>query len=379
MLKIGILGGGNGAFITAADLALKGFNVNLCESLKFESTINLAKKQGGINLEIRANVGLKGGFAKLNKIGTDIKELMADRDIIFVVVPAFAQKIFAECGAETFSPEQIIVLEPGNFGGSLEFAKILKDKGVKKLPILVEFECMIYSGFKNDSGSVWVSGYKEGLKMAAYPGNLTDKALAILSDVYPKLLPADNILETGLSNGNSVLHAPILALNAGWAEQPEMEEFLFYWQGCTESVGRVVEGVENERLDLGKALGVKLSPTKEVLLKYYGHQGAKGETLSEVLRSNPAYEWDYTPKTLQHRFFLEDIPYGMVPMEELGKLVGVRTPLITAIIEIGSRLANKDFRSEARDFNKLGLKGLDKKELLEKVYTGGNNRAFFDQ
>jgi len=34
MLKIGILGGGNGAFITAADLALKGFNVNLCESRK---------------------------------------------------------------------------------------------------------------------------------------------------------------------------------------------------------------------------------------------------------------------------------------------------------------------------------------------------------
>ena len=238
MLKIGILGGGNGAFITAADLALKGFNVNLCESANFESTINLAKKQGGINLEIRANVGLKGGFAKLSKIGTDIKELMTDRDIIFLVVPAFAQKIFAEWGAETFSSKQIIVLEPGNFGGSLEFAKILKDKGVKKLPILVEFECMIYSGFKNDSGSVWVSGYKEGLKMAAYPGKFTDFALKKLIKVYPKLLPADNIIETGLSNGNSVLHAPILALNAGWAEQPEME-FLFYWQGCTEAVGRV--------------------------------------------------------------------------------------------------------------------------------------------
>jgi len=369
MLTIGVLGGGNGAFITAADLALKGFNVNLCESPKFKSNINLAKRQGGINLEIRANVGLKGGFAKLNKIGTDIKELMTDRNIIFVVVPAFAQKIFAECGAETFSPEQIIVLEPGNFGGSIEFAKILKDKGVKKLPILVEFECMIYSGFKNDSGSVWVSGYKEGLKMAAYPGKLTDKALAVLSNVYPKLERTSSILETGLSNGNSVLHAPILALNAGWVEQPEME-FLFYWQGCTSSVGRVVEGVENERLALGKALGVKLSPIKELLLKYYGHQGAKGETLTEVLRSNPAYEWDYAPKTLQHRFFLEDIPYGMIPMEDLGKLVGVKTPLITAIIEIGSRLANENFRVNARNFKKLGLKGLNKEELLERVYIG---------
>ena len=369
MLKIGILGGGNGAFITAADLALKGFNVNLCESVKFESTINLAKKQGGINLEIRANVGLEGGFAKLNKVGTDIKELMADRDIIFLVVPAFAQKIFAEWGAETFSSKQIIVLEPGNFGGSLEFAKILKDKGVKKLPILVEFECMIYSGFKNDSGSVWVSGYKEGLKMAAYPGKFTDFALKKLIKVYPKLLPADNIIETGLSNGNSVLHAPILALNAGWAEQPEME-FLFYWQGCTEAVGRVVEGVENERLTLGKALGVKLSPIKELLLKYYGHQGAEGKTLTEVLRSNPVYEWDYAPKTLQHRFFLEDIPYGMVPMESLGKILKIKIPLITAMIEIASLLTNKDLRSEGRDLGKLGLNGLDKEEILERIQIG---------
>ena len=370
MLKIGVLGGGNGAFITAADLALKGFNVNLCELPKFGSNINLAKSQGGIDLEVRGNVGLRGGFAKLNKIGTDIKELMADRDIIFVVVPAFAQKIFAEWGAETFSPEQIIVLEPGNFGGSLEFAEILKKRCInKKLPILVEFECMIYSGFKNDSGSVWVSGYKEGLKAAAYPGNLTDKALAVLSNVYPKLDRASSILETGLSNGNSVLHAPILALNAGWAEQSEME-FLFYWQGCTPSVGRVVEGVENERLALGKALGVKLSPIKELLLKYYGHQGAKGETLSEVLRSNPVYKWDYAPKTLQHRFFLEDIPYGMIPMESLGKTLKVPTPLITAIIEIASRLTNKDFRSEGRDLRKLGLQDICKEDLLERVRTG---------
>lgn len=369
MLTIGVLGGGNGAFITAADLALKGFNVNLCESPKFESNINLAKRQGGINLEIRANVGLKGGFAKLNKIGTDIKELMTDRNIIFIVVPAFAQKIFAEWGSETFSPEQIIVLEPGNFGGAIEFAEILKDEGIKKLPILVEFECMIYSGFKNDSGSVWVSGYKEGLKTAAYPGKLTDKALAVLSNVYPKLERSSSILETGLSNGNSVLHAPILALNAGWAEQPEME-FLFYWQGCTEAVGRVVEGVENERLALGKALGINLSPIKELLLKYYGHQGAKGETLTEVLRLNPAYEWDYAPKTLQHRFFLEDIPYGMIPMESLGKTLKVPTPLITAIIEIASRLTNKDFRSEGRDLRKLGLQGICKEDLLERVRTG---------
>ena len=80
---------------------------------------------------------------------------------------------------------------------------------------------------------------------------------------------------------------------------------------------------------------------------------------------------------MNHRFFIEDIPYGMIPMEEVGKLVDVRTPLITAVIEIGSRLANENFRVNARDFKKLGLKGLNKEELLEKIYTGGEDQAFF--
>jgi len=175
-----------------------------------------------------------------------------------------------------------------------------------------------------------------------------------------------------------VLHAPILALNAGWAEQPEMK-FQFYWQGCTEAVGRVLEGVEKERIALGSAIGAKLTPSRDTLLKWYGHQGASGDNIAEVCRTNLAYKWDYAPKIMNHRFFIEDIPYGMIPMEEVGKLVDVRTPLITAVIEIGSRLANENFRVNARDFKKLGLKGLNKKELLEKIYTGGEDKAFFTE
>jgi len=376
MLKIGILGGGNGAFITAADLTLRGFNVNICEVPKFEKNITLAKKRQEIKLEIKGNPGLKGGIAKLNKVTTDIKEAIEDRDIIFVIVPAFAQKVFAEIGADFFNPNQLVVLEPGNFGGSIEFANILISKGVKILPTLVESECMIYSGFKNDSGSVWVSGYKDGMKIAAYPGKFTDKALAALKEIYPKLERTNNILETGLSNINTVLHAPILALNAGWAEQPGVK-FQFYWQGCTETVGRVVETIEQERIEIGKAIGVNLTPSRDILLKWYGHQGASGDNIAEVCRTNLAYKWDYAPNTMKHRFFMEDIPYGMIPMEEVGKLVNVRTPLITAVIEIGSLLANEKFRAIARNFEKLGLQGLNKEKLLEKMYTGGEDQAFF--
>lgn len=376
MLKIAVLGGGNGAYITAADLALQGFDVNICEFPQFGESLALAKEQGGIHLEIKGNPGLEGGFAKLNKVTTDIKEAISDRDVIFLVVPAFAQSIFAEFAAQELSPEQIVVLEPGNFGGSLEFTEILKKKGLKRLPTLVEFECMIYSGFKENSGSVWVSGFKKGLKMAAYPGNLTGRAFEVLQKIYPHLEATENIIETGLSNINTVVHAPIFALNAGWAQQPDTE-FLFYWEGCTEAVGRVVEGIEAERMALGEALGVKLRPSRETLIIWYGHQGASGETLTEVLATNPAYEWDYTPKDMKHRFFLEDIPYGMIPMESIGTILQIPTPLTTAIIEIGSSLSDEKIRESARDLRKFGLQNVSKDELLEKMKTGGEDRELF--
>jgi len=370
MLKIGVLGGGNGAFITAADLALRGFDVNICEAPGFERNIALAKEKGKIKLEVRGNLPIKSGFAKINKITTDIKEAVKDRDIIFVVVPAFAQKIFAEWGAEIFSPEQIIVLEPGNFGGSLEFAEILKKKCVnKKLPIFVEFECMIYSGFKNDSGSVWVSGYKKNLKVATYPGEFINEIFPKLISIYPDLEKASNVLETGLSNTNATLHAPILALNSGWVEHKD-KNFLFYWEGCSPAVARVAEKIDLERLLIGKELGINLISTKDIIIKWYEYQGAKGNTLYEVLSKNPAYEWDYAPKTFQHRFFLEDVPYGMIPMENLGKILKVKTPLITAIIEIASRLTNQDLRSEGRDLRSLGLQDVCKEKLLERVRIG---------
>ena len=376
MLKIAILGGGNGAFITAADLALKGFDINLYEAPKLEKNIELAKEKGGIDLEIRGNPGLKGGFAKLNKISTDIKEAIHDRDVIFIIVPAFAQKIFAELLAEALSPEQMVVLEPGNFGGSLEFVEILKAKGLKKMPLLVELECMIYSGFKKDSGAVWVSGFKNGLKGAAYPGRFTERALELLLEIYPGLDNGGTILETGLSNINTVVHAPILTLNAGWTEHTK-GEFLFYWEGLTPAVGRVVEAVEEERMALGRELGIHLTASKDMLIKWYGHQGAKGDTLSEVMRTNPAYKWDYAPPTMQHRFFLEDIPYGMILMEAIGEIIGVNTPIITSIINLSLKLTNKDLRSEARNLHKLGLENLTKKNLLERVNTGGKDELLF--
>ncbi len=368
-LEITVLGGGNGAFITAADLKLKGHGVTLCELPHLEKNIEGVLKSRTIELQIVGNPGMKGGLARLDQVTTDMKEALSGAEVILMVVPAFAQRPFAEACAPYLRDGQVVVLTPGNFGGAIEFSNILARKGKGQKVLIAEMECMIYSGFKSEPTVAWVSGYKKGLRLAAYPGRDTQEVMKKMLQIYPDLRSARNVLETGLRNINTVVHAPIVIHNAGWIEKTK-GKFLFYWDGCTPAVAHVAEEVDQERLALGKSLGIELTSMLDVSLEWYGHEGAKGSSLYQVLSTNPVYIKDDAPSTLHHRFLLEDIPYGMVPMESLEKVTGVPTPVTSAIVTLASKLTQIDFRSQARDLKSLGWEHLGIDELKRLVDDG---------
>lgn len=366
---IAVLGGGNGAFIHAADLSLKGFKVNLCEIKELEKDIKDVKKSGTITLTTKSNPGFDGGIAKLNLVTSDPSAALKVAQVVFVVVPAFAQAKFADFISDSVRDDQVVVLEPGNFGGSLEFTKILLRNGKKKLPIIMEFACMIYSGWKDSGTTAWASGFKKDLKTAAFPASRTEEGLSILRQIYPDLKAAHNVFETGMSNVNVPFHASMLMCNAGWCEHTH-GDFMLYWDGCTKSVGRLVEAVDNERLLVGKAYGMDLDSSLEMLINWYGHQGAKGDTLQEIMSTNPAYQFDACPSSLRHRFFLEDIPYGVIPLRDLGLVAGVAVPNASAIVTIVSTLLGENLENKARSLEQLGLKNLNVKEISKLLLEG---------
>ena len=88
--------GGNGAFITAADLNLHGHRVSICEVPEFHRNIEGILKSRSIELQIVGNPGIKGGLAKLDTVTTDPKEALPDAEVVLMVLPAFGQKRFAE-------------------------------------------------------------------------------------------------------------------------------------------------------------------------------------------------------------------------------------------------------------------------------------------
>jgi opine dehydrogenase len=364
--NVAVLGGGNGAFITAADLTLRGHRISLCELPHLEKNIEGIVQSKTIELQIVGNPGIKGGLAHLDKVTTNMREALSGAEVVLMVLPAFAQKPFAEACVPYLEDGQIVVLTPGNFGGAIEFSNILSKKGKGQKVAIAEMECMIYSGFKSAPSVAWVSGYKKGLRVAAYPAKDTKLVMGKMLQIYSDLRAAKNVLETGLRNLNTVVHAPIMIHNAGWIEKTK-GDFLFYWDGCTPGVAHTAEAVDRERLALGRSLGFELTPVIDVSLEWYGHGGAKGKTIYEVLSTNPVYVKDTAPPTLQHRFLLEDIPYGMVPMESLGKVMGIPTPVTSAIITLAAEITQVDFRSQARDLTYLGLERLGMEELKRLV------------
>jgi opine dehydrogenase len=124
-VKICVIGAGNGGQALTKYLALKGYDVSLYN--RSEKRIAPILKTRKIKLEGEVNATTQISFAT-----TDISEAIKGRKLLMVVVPANAHREVAEKLASLLEDGQIIVLNPGRTAGALEFANVLKEKGVQK-------------------------------------------------------------------------------------------------------------------------------------------------------------------------------------------------------------------------------------------------------
>ncbi len=77
-----------------------------------------------------------------------------------------------------------------------------------------------------------------------------------------------------------------------------------------------------------------------------------------------------SPPSLDHRYIREDIGYGLVPMAEIGKLLGIKTPVMDALITLASTALGVDFRVEGLTLEKMGLAGATREQTLRYLENG---------
>ncbi len=366
--EITVMGAGNGGCALAADLTLRGFDVTLFELPQFEDTIEPIRARGGIQVSGESIQG----FAELKKLTTDMATALDSSDLIMVVVPAFAHAIFAKVCAPYLRADHTVVLNPGSTGGALEWAQVLQKAGNPASFTLAETLSLPYACRKRNPTHVDILGVKSNLPIAALPSKDSEKLVQRLEGIYPEgVIPASNVLETSLNNLNAIAHPMAALLNVGWIEATD-GNFSFYGEATTPSVAFAMEEVDRERLQVAGALGLEQVSLLEWDQRLYG---LKGETLYEVLHNSEVHRPTKAPPSLKDRYITEDIPYGLVPIAGIASSLGLATPATDLFINLAGLLNQTDYMASGRTAEKLGLAGMNAREMIEFVTEGTSSKA----
>jgi opine dehydrogenase len=362
MKKIAVLGGGNGGHAMAADLTLKGCQVNICEAPEFRESFSTTLERQAITL---IDVWGREQVAKLNLATTDFGKAIDGVDYIMLAIPAIGHKHFFDSIIPFLKDGQTVVMWPGNFSALL-FASMMRAKGIKKDVTLAEGHTLPW-GCRLESPSViriFVDAWQ--LLVAAFPARNTGRVINDLKALYP-VVPGENVLATSLNNLNPIVHPIGTVLNAGWVDTLQ-KGFHFYQHGTTLSIARAIKAVYEEVSRVSESVGVKM-------LEYPEESFWSKSTIMSVY-FKAAFDKDGAvanisgPSSVKSRYITEDVPYGLVPIAELARKFNIAIPIIDATIELASVINQTDYRKEGRSLEELRIATLSKEKLTRVLEEG---------
>jgi len=358
MALVTIIGGGNGAYAFAGWLSAQGNEVVLADFEEFAENLKPLKRKGTIEVDGE----IKGRFPV--KVIDSVGEAVEAADTVLAVVPAFVHQRLAQEIGGYLKPKTKVILNPGRTGGALEVYRAFQAKGLI-LPV-AETQSLLFACLKNGATSVIIKGVKKTLDIGVMPACATAD---VVDDNLLKMLPMLNTVPDvryiDLNNIGAMFHPSISILNATRIER--REEFVFYQDGVTVSVGRLLGRLDAERTAIAKAWGVPVSRIQDWLSRSYLLTEA---SIVEMLQKNPAYHGTLGPDSLNYRYIIEDVPTGLVPLEIFGRLLGTHTPLITALIEVAQALTGQDFRACGRNLSMMGLSDKTLAEIGNYIQNG---------
>lgn len=364
MTTVAILGGGNGGFAAAAHLRSLGHRPQLYN--RSEGTIAAVRERGGI--EYSGAIG--EGFAPLPVITTDLAAALDGADLVMVCLPATALTGLADRLAPLLDGTRPLVLNPGSTGGALAVRQALRERDAA-VPPIAETNTLTYIARKRSDDHVHVTSRVQHVRCATLSAPSGPDPVETLRAFYPDLRRVSSVLHTSLSNVNAVIHPPGILLSAAWIEHTG-GDFRFYYDAGTPAVAHVMRDLDGERLAVAGAWDLDLDPFPAMFADLGSTSEAAGESGSflRVLRESEPNKSIEAPPSVDHRYFHEDIPFGLVPMGTLGRIVGVETPVVDSLITLASSVTGTEYREVGWTAADLGLPD-DEAAAREQLANGG--------
>jgi len=361
-MKIAVLGGGNGSFAAAGDMALAGHKVRLWR--RDGAAVKAHNAAGGI-ITVKDFRGRHE--AKPSLVTNDIAAAMRDAELILCPAPATTQPDIARALAPHLVDGQVVFLPPGTFG-SFIFAKAAHDVGNRADVAFAETGTLPWLTRKHGPFEVAITIRAKRLPTGVFPLTRKEHALAVIGRTFPGVIEdCGDALSGALMNAGPIIHPPLIVMNAAPLEH--FPRWDIHKEGTQPAVRRVTDALDAERIAVREALGY--GAPHFPLANHYARDGEEwmyGRGSHDKLTDSG--DWREHILLTQHRYMLEDVRIGLSFLVSVGELAGVPTPLARAFLSIGGAICGEDFVKTGRTLQSLGVGGLDRSTLQAVLATG---------
>jgi len=345
-VRIAVIGGGNGAYAAAADLAERGHEVRMwrrnASALQKNLTLKDAEGERAITLA---------------SASPDIAVAIKGAELIFLPDPAFTQHDNAKRIAPHLADGQVVFLAPGTFGSWI------MAQGVKADVAFAETGTLPWLTRKHGPNTAAITARATRLPTGVYPAKKSDWARTILKNVFP-VEPVEDALSAALMNAGPIIHPPLILMNAGPLEHTASWDI--HKEGTQASIRRVTDALDAERIAARGALGYR-APHFPLADHYRadGDEWMYGRKVHKKLTDSN--DWRERIVLTEHRYMREDVEHGLAFLVSVCEWAGVPCPVARGLLNIGSAVVGKDLRKEGRTLENLGLASLSKDELKARL------------
>ncbi|MBO5144626.1 MAG: NAD/NADP octopine/nopaline dehydrogenase family protein [Lachnospiraceae bacterium] len=333
--KVMIVGAGNQGLAMAAYL-----EINNVECYLYNRTAGHIRKIMETNEIVCSGVLNKRVY--VSHVSSKIEDAL--QKTIVVATPASAHKEVAALLAKHVDSSYTILLSPGKTFGIIDFIYNLRLAGCNEIPIIAECQTTIFASRREGENSVKIYALKNDIPIASTREESLDKVLNKMPEcLRMRYKKVNSYIETSFGNIGMILHPIPMLLNFGSIESNRV--FKYYTEGITPTIASLIERLDSERLEIAHELGYELESIVDWMMRNYD---TNGKGLYEHLQTNKYYQEIVSPVLVCNRYIEEDVPYGLVPMEDTALKLGIKVPVTTEVISFANIIMNCDYRKYGR-------------------------------
>ena len=286
-------------------------------------------------------------IAKLDIISSN-PAILKDNDIVLVCVPGYA--IYDELNfIKEYVKDKII---GSVFGGSGFFLEILRVLG-ENTPCFALQRVPFTGRVKEYGHSARLKGYKPYLKVGFMNIDkpLEEKLIAIISDWYKTpVYGLSHFLEATLSNSNPILHpCRLFVMFKDWTPERFYNRVPFLydewddessklWVDCDEELRKIINKLPINQSEIPSILNYyQVNNIEELTEKIHSIEPFKG-VQPHMIENEKGFKLDP-----HHRYFIEDIPHGLLVIKSFAEELGVNTPNIDGVLNWAQQIMNKQY------------------------------------